>query len=90
MKASYLNWVLASKEHGRCGGTFHGTEVVNLREWIFYKKIVTERPQQKIWRYYITTKNYLRMVKHCAGVTPTPTQKMGSKTLFQLGLVVQS
>ena len=32
MKASYLNWVLASKEHRHCGGTFHGTEVVNLRE----------------------------------------------------------
>ena len=69
-------------------GKFHGTEVVNLREWKFYKKIVTERPHQKIWGYYITTKNYLWMVKHCADVTPRPTQKRGSKTLFQLGLVV--
>ena len=68
--------------------TFHCTEVVNLREWIFYKKIVTERPHQKIWGCYITTKNYLWMVKHCAGVTPRPTQKRRSKTLFQLGLVV--
>ena len=69
-------------------GTFHVTEVVNLRERKSYKKIVTERPHQKIWDYYITTKNYLWMVKHCAGVTPKPTQKRGSKTLFQLGLVV--
>ena len=70
-------------------GTFHGTEVVNLCEWKFYKKIVTERPNQKIWGYDITTtKNYLWMVEYCAGVTPRPTQKRASKILFQLGLVV--
>ena len=70
-------------------GTFHGTEVVDLYEWKFYKKIVTERQHQKIWGYdIITTKNYLWMVEHCAGVTPRPTQKRVSKTLFQLGLVV--
>ena len=28
------------------------------------------------------------MVEHCASVTPRPTQKRASKTLFQLGLVV--
>ena len=28
------------------------------------------------------------MVESCAGVTPRPTQKGASKTLFQLGLVV--
>ena len=27
-------------------------------------------------------------VEYCAGVTPRPTQKRASKTLFQLGLVV--
>ena len=70
-------------------GTFHGTEVVNLREWKFYKKIVTERPHQKIWGYdIIIRKNYLWMFEHCPGVTPRPTQKRASKALFQLGLVV--
>ena len=69
--------------------TFHGTEVVILREWKFYKKIVTKRRHQKTWGYdMITTKNYLWMFEHCAGVTPKPTQKRASKTLFQLGLVV--
>ena len=28
------------------------------------------------------------MVEHCGGVTPRPTQKTASKTLFQLGLVL--
>ena len=28
------------------------------------------------------------MIEHCAGVTPRPTQKRASKTIFQLGLVV--
>ena len=70
-------------------GTFHGTEVVDLREWKFYKKIVKERQHQIIWGYdIITTKNYLWMVEHCAGATPRPTQKRASKTLFRLGLVV--
>ena len=70
-------------------GTFHGTEAANLREWNFYKKIVKERQHQKIGGYdIITIKNYLWMVEHCADVTPRPTQKRASKTLFQLGLVV--
>ena len=70
-------------------GTFHGTEVVNLREWKFYKKIVTERPHQTIWgKDIIKAKNYLWMVENWAGVTPRPTQKRASKTLLQLGLVV--
>ena len=70
-------------------GTFHGTEVVDLREWKFYKKLVKEKQHQIIWGYdIITTKNCLWMVEHCAGVTAKPTQKRASKTLFQLGLVV--
>ena len=61
----------------------------NLRQWKFYKKLVTEMQHQKIWGYeIITTKNYLWMVEHCASVTPRPTQKRAFKTLFQLGLVV--
>ena len=70
-------------------GTFHGTEVVNLHEWKFYKKIITERPHQTIWgKDIIKTKNYLWKVENCAGVTPRPTQKRASETLLQLGLVV--
>ena len=89
MNISYLDCVLASKEHGRCGGDISWYEVVNLREWKFYKKIVTERPHQTIWVYdIIKTNNYLWMVESCVGVTPRPTQKGASKTLFQLGLVV--
>ena len=30
------------------------------------------------------------MVEHCANVTPRPTQKRASKTLFQLGLAVSA
>ena len=55
--------------------TFHGTKVVNLREWNFYKKIVIEMEHRKIWGYNIKAKNYLWIVGHCAGVTPRPTQK---------------
>ena len=64
-------------------GAFHGNEVLNLCQWKFYQKV----KNQKIWGYYITAKNYLWRVKQCAGVTPRPTQKRGSKTLFHLGLV---
>ena len=57
-------------------GTFHCTEVINLREWKFYKKVVAESQHQNIWGYdLITTKNYLWMVEHGAGVTYRPTKK---------------
>ena len=42
-------------------GTLHGTKVVTLYEWEFYKKnSFTERQQRKIWGYdIIATKSYL-------------------------------
>ena len=42
-----------------------------------------------MWGYdMITTKNYLWMIEHCAGVTPKPTQQRASKALFQLRFLV--
>ena len=47
------------------------------------KKSFTERQHQKIWGYDImTTKNYLWMVEHCAGVTPRSTKQSAFKPQF--------